>query len=121
MSRTIEVTLFNEDGDEYVAALPAIKIVCGRCDGTGKHVNPAVDGHGLSREDFDEDPDFAEDYFSGVFDVTCHECHGERVLLVVDHEQAAIECPDDYQRWCDHERELANMRAEMAAERRMGA
>lgn len=50
--------------------------ICDRCRGHGKHVNPNVDGHGLSREDFDEDPDFAENYFSGMYDVSCHDCGG---------------------------------------------
>jgi hypothetical protein len=56
--------------------------VCPRCEGRGKHVNPAIDGHGLSAEDFDQDPDFREDYFSGVYDVPCYECKGDRVVKV---------------------------------------
>lgn len=50
--------------------------ICDRCSGEGKHVNPNVDGHGLSREDFDEDPDFEEAYFAGLYDVSCSECGG---------------------------------------------
>jgi hypothetical protein len=60
--------------------VPAYFIVCGTCDGKGSHVNPSIDSHGLSREDFDEDPDFAESYFAGHYDVPCHECHGRRVV-----------------------------------------
>ena len=36
----------------------------------------------MSSEDFDEDPDFQEDYFSGLYDVTCKTCHGRNVILV---------------------------------------
>jgi hypothetical protein len=54
--------------------------VCPRCRGEGKHVNPSIDSHGLSREDFDQDPDFEEDYFSGVYDVPCYVCSGARVV-----------------------------------------
>jgi hypothetical protein len=43
-------------------------------------VNPSIDSHGLSREDFDQDPDFEEDYFSGVYDVPCYVCSGARVV-----------------------------------------
>jgi hypothetical protein len=54
--------------------------VCPRCRGEGKHVNPSIDSHGLTREDFDQDPDFEEDYFSGVYDVPCYVCSGARVV-----------------------------------------
>jgi hypothetical protein len=54
--------------------------VCPVCDGEGKTVNPNIDAHGLTREDFDEDPDFAEDYMSGRYDITCAACNGLRVI-----------------------------------------
>jgi hypothetical protein len=54
--------------------------VCPTCEGEGKHVNPSIDSHGISREEFDEDPDFEEAYFSGAYDVTCVECKGQRVV-----------------------------------------
>jgi hypothetical protein len=55
-------------------------IVCPVCNGEGKTVNPNIDAHGLTREDFDEDPDFAEDYMAGVYDITCAACNGMRVV-----------------------------------------
>jgi hypothetical protein len=55
-------------------------LVCPVCRGNGETVNPNIDCNGLTREDFDEDPDFAEDYRSGVYDITCAACHGARVL-----------------------------------------
>jgi hypothetical protein len=55
-------------------------IVCPVCDGEGTTVNPNIDANGLTREDFDEDPDFREDYMSGVYDITCAACHGKRVV-----------------------------------------
>lgn len=55
-------------------------IVCPVCDGEGTTVNPNIDAHGLTREDFAEDPDFAEDYSSGVYDITCAGCNGMRVV-----------------------------------------
>jgi hypothetical protein len=55
-------------------------IVCPVCDGEGTTVNPDIDAHGLTHEDFDEDPEFAEDYQSGLYDITCRACAGKRVV-----------------------------------------
>jgi hypothetical protein len=74
------VTYENDDGEELEVELPIEFDVCGYCSGKGSHVNPSMDGHGISKEDFDQDPDFAESYFRGDYDVQCHECHGDRVL-----------------------------------------
>lgn len=54
--------------------------VCGTCEGHGRHVDPSIDACGISREDFDNDPDFEEDYFGGRYDVSCYECDGRRVM-----------------------------------------
>lgn len=70
-------------------------VVCGTCNGRGYHTNPSIDAHGLTREDFDADPDFEAEYFGyrdadeepwaprrrfvkqgrGVYDVDCYGCH----------------------------------------------
>jgi hypothetical protein len=55
-------------------------LVCPVCNGEGKTVNPNIDAHGLTAEDFYDDPDFAEDYRSGVYDITCAACNGMRVV-----------------------------------------
>jgi hypothetical protein len=55
-------------------------IVCPVCEGEGTTVNPNIDCNGLSAEDFRDDPDFAEDYMSGVYDITCKACNGLRVI-----------------------------------------
>lgn len=68
-------------------ALPAKFEICTRCEGRGTHVNPSIDGHGISPEEFAEDPDFEEAYFEGRYDVQCYECHGERVVKVIDREK----------------------------------
>jgi hypothetical protein len=77
-------THVTRDGDELEVSLPARFEVCPTCEGKGTHVNRAIDGNGLTREDFDQDPDFAEDYFRGGYDVQCEECKGTRVVAVVD-------------------------------------
>lgn len=87
--RFMKVTGWSKCGDiEFPEMLlPAKRVVCPRCDGSGKHVNEAIDGHGLTSEDFAEDPDFAESYFSGVYDVTCETCNGNNVIDEVDEEK----------------------------------
>jgi len=55
--------------------------VCPRCRGEGSHVNPSVDGHGITAEEMDEmGPEFFEDYMGGLYDVSCERCHGLRVV-----------------------------------------
>jgi len=67
-----EAQLFVQQQDEYE--------VCPVCRGKGTTVNPSIDAHGLTREDFAEDPDFAEMYWSGGFDQPCRACDGLRVV-----------------------------------------
>ena len=103
------VTITAENGEEL--RLPAHFEVCYRCGGTGIHVNPSIDGHGLTAEDFAEDPDFAEAYMRGVYDVTCEECGGDKVVATVTVEaltpeqraawqhHLAVELDDNSERW----------------------
>jgi len=102
--------------EEVEVEVRAIFEVCGTCDGKGSHVNPSIDCGGLSREDFDEDPDFAEDYFSGRHDVTCNACRGRRVYPTIapDVDPVIVKALDD------RARDEAAYRAECAAEARMG-
>lgn len=89
--------------------------MCDLCEGKGTHVSPSVDSHGISAEEFYDDPDFAESYFSGVYDVPCAECGGRRVMWVpntndpnIKEYEEAVQSHYDYL-------------GEMEAERRMGA
>ncbi len=115
---TLSFTTTDDEGWEVDVTLPAKFEVCSRCRGTGSHVNPAVDGNGLTAEDFYEDPDFAEDYRAGVFDVSCYECGGRRVVAVVDEDRAD---PEDLRLYREYLDALADLRACEAAERRNGA
>lgn len=63
--------------------IPITLEVCHICDGEGSYVNPSVDSHGLSEDDFaDAGPDFRQDYFSGVYDIPCALCRGANVIPV---------------------------------------
>ena len=58
--------------------------ICNVCDGNGTHVNPSIDCGGLTQDDFDQDPEFAESYFSGRYDQTCSGCNGSGKVRIVD-------------------------------------
>jgi hypothetical protein len=77
---TAYVTRRNEEGEKYEHSIKCEYQICEVCQGKGSHVNPSIDCGGLSREDLDEDPDFAEMYFDGGFDVPCYGCQGKRVV-----------------------------------------
>ncbi len=87
----IERVIDGEEGWQEERELPWKWDVCPVCDGKGSHVNPSIDCGGLTGEDFAEDPDFAEDYFSGVYDQTCNECHGRTTVAVVDEARCSEE------------------------------
>lgn len=111
MSLTIELY------EDFV--LPARYEVCHRCRGTKTHVNPSIDGNGLSREDMDDFGDeFFEDYMSGVYDVICEECHGEGLLLVVDEQRCT---PEQLAEFNEYERDRYETEAIYRMERMMGA
>lgn len=112
------VTCFNGDGTRDLL-LPGKYRVCPRCDGEGKHVNPAIDANGISPQEFDEDPDFREAYFSGAYDIKCEECKGERVLpeVIFDRLPKALlkrvrdtlNAQESYRQENEHYRRLAAM------------
>jgi hypothetical protein len=104
-SDSIEVTRYNNEGEDYTVTLPTVFGVCGTCDGRGKHVNPAIDAHGISSQEFAEDPGFAEEYFSGMYDQTCNECDGRRVVPTVDVAVCNPEQLEAYKYMLDEEEE----------------
>lgn len=116
---TIKFIRENDDGDEIEDELPTKYGVCPRCDGAGSHVNPNVDGHGITAEEWERDWDdeSREGYFRGDYDVSCEECHGLRVVPCVDREACDQKLLEEYD---EHQRIEARWRAEEAHARRMG-
>jgi hypothetical protein len=54
-------------GDFRRVEVPGRFDVCGRCRGAGKHVNPSIDGNGITSDEMQElGPDFLEDYMRGA-------------------------------------------------------
>ncbi len=115
------ITLFADDtGEEFDrdVELPTKWEVCSVCKGKGKHVNPSIDAGGISAEDFLDDPDFAEAYMDGSYDITCNRCHGRTTERVIDYDGMPKELQEAYD---SQQRAEAECRAESAAERAMGA
>jgi hypothetical protein len=98
--------------------LPTKFVVCDRCEGRGKHVNPNIDGNGISAEQFAEDPDFKESYFRGDYDVQCERCNGLRVVPVVDEARCKPKLLKAYKK---QQQEEAQYQAECRMERRAEA
>lgn len=85
------------DGEEIVHELPWKWAVCDVCEGKGTHVNPSIDCGGLSREDFNDDPDFAYAYGAGLYDVPCNKCGGRTTIPVIDESRIDPELLKKYQ------------------------
>lgn len=86
---TLSIVIEDDEGEEETLTVKAAFEVCSLCNGKGTHVNPSIDAHGISHEEFDEDPDFREEYTSGTYDVQCYECAGKRVVPVPDDDVAS--------------------------------
>lgn len=106
----------DDEGEMIAVELPAKFEVCPLCNGKGSHVNPSIDAHGLTSEDFDNDPNFREDYFSGVYDQDCNECHSKRVVPV----PSDLSNKEDLVRFEKLLQDEAQYRREIAYEMKMG-
>jgi RecJ-like exonuclease len=87
----LEVQLYRLDSTEEI---PAVYEVCDVCEGKGTHVNPSIDSHGLSAEDYD---------------VSCVSCNGKRVVPMPDYSRMTPKVSKDLQDHiaeyyqCEHE------------------
>lgn len=72
--------------------------VCPVCDGEGKYVNPAVDRNGITADEFAEDPDFADAYFGGTYDMKCRACNGLRVITQQQYDDYCSTLEDQHTR-----------------------
>lgn len=91
---TIKITFEDCEGEwteqsktwEEEIELPANYEICSTCLGEGSHVNPSIDSHGITMDEWENewDDESREMYLSGGYDVTCNECKGLRVVPVID-------------------------------------
>lgn len=110
----IELTWIH-DGDEITHAFPFINEVCDRCQGFGTHLTPRIGNHAYTPEEFREsfDEEEAEQYFQrgGMYDVSCEECKGNKVIQVVDEENLSEEEKKLFEEYEEYESEMAAMDA----------
>lgn len=125
-TRTLKITIENENGEEEEISLPGKYEVCSSCLGEGTHVNPNIDGHGITAEEWEQDwDDESRDmYFSGGYDVTCYQCQGQRVTLDIDEDWINTSGTDQQKealvRYHDNLLFEADCRRQEALERAMG-
>lgn len=109
------MTMYRFDYDDIEYEVPGKFELCPRCEGAGKHDHPAFE-NGLTQSDFEEDPDFREEYLAGRYDVPCEECHGQRVVVVPDCERLS---PEEKEVLNSYQEMMAEDARERAHERRM--
>ncbi len=116
----MKIEIEQANGDFEEVEVPVKFEVCGRCDGKGSHVNPSIDGHGITSEEWngpDWDDESRETYLSGGYDVPCYDCKGLRVVEVPNFDVMSDEMKKHVEAHLDEE---ANAIAEREAERRAG-
>lgn len=109
----IQLTWTDEETEEEVTHIfPTVNEVCGRCEGFGTHLNPSIGEHAYTMEEFNEsfDDEGKEEYFKrgGIYDVTCFECKGNKVVPVVDEKHLTEEQKKLYAEYERQEEERAS-------------
>jgi hypothetical protein len=113
--------------DQIDVQFPAKWEICCACNGHGtttRHIE--CDGGGFTASEWQEacgdDPDFADDYFSGRYDRECCDCNGLGRVQVIDEEAVTGWREKVFLRALRaQQRDSAEIDAIHAAERRMGA
>jgi len=103
-------------GNQFEILLPAKRVVCPACDGTGIELRGGLKGAVLGEEQLG-DPDFMESYMGGDYDTACSECKGKNVVLELDWDSLTAKMQDRVNRAIDEQRAYE---AERAMERRLG-
>lgn len=125
-SRTT-ITIYHGRRDtELEWRFPMRWIICEACEGHGtttRHIE--CDGGGFTASEWaeacDDDPDFAEDYFSGRYDRPCDYCKGLGRVEVIDEERiTSWRDKAVYKAYCEQLEDDRDYRAMCEAERRMG-
>jgi hypothetical protein len=74
--------IYGED-NETEFEIPIKFEMCETCGGKGKHVNPSIDAHGITEDEWGQwGSEEQELYMSGGYDIECNECQGKRVIPV---------------------------------------
>lgn len=108
------ITFYDDDDNEL--QITTAKEVCPTCRGEGTHVNPSIDGNGITADEWNYEwgEEEKEMYLSGGYDVVCNHCGGKNVIDVPD------ETHPNYPAYYAYMEAEWEMQAEMEAERRAG-
>lgn len=117
MRITVLTTVTDPDGgeEETEHTIPARYAICGRCRGKGSHVNPNIDGNGITADEWngpDWDDESREMYMSGGYDVACDAGCENGKVLEPDVEHASPEVKALVALWQDQQNERARWDAE---------
>lgn len=85
-----QLTVIDDTGIEVV--IPSRFEVCPTCEGNGTLDHPAF-CNGITSEEWnseDWDEDSRAQYLGGAYDVPCHECNGDRVVLMPDYDRLTL-------------------------------
>lgn len=93
-----DLLLYDDENPEG-RALPFKWCICPRCEGNG--TSSAYLG-AITRDTFDDDPEFAEDYMAGRYDRPCDECGGSGKVKQVDTKKTP---KADLDAWQEQERD----------------
>jgi hypothetical protein len=102
--------------EEEFGPVPKHKVLCPQCRGTGR--SSLYLGSYTQSEMDEQGPDFYEEYMTGAYDRTCDTCGGDNVIDEVNEDAMSAEMLADWMGWCQ---DAWSYRAEVEAERRMGA
>lgn len=114
---TMKRWVMTAKGNQFEILLPATRIVCPYCNGSGTELGHGLKGVCISSESLD-DPDFRESYFGGDFDVACSSCKGTNVVLELDWDSLSDKMKVRVNLQMEQE---SRDFAESEGERRMGA
>tara|TARA_R100000081_G_C4797805_1_gene162056 strand:- start:156 stop:590 length:435 start_codon:yes stop_codon:yes gene_type:complete len=67
-----------------------VRSVCSHCGGTGRIVNPAIEGNGFTSSEWHEacsnDDEFERNYWNGNYDISCPKCKRGRCAKIADRD-----------------------------------
>lgn len=120
--KQVKVSFVDDETEEEIEVLfPAVELECENCSGKGTHLADSLRDAVFTAEDMREDPDFAEEYFGGGYDVQCKECGGSGKALYPDDERASKEpFKALWAKYIEWEKAESYYASEREAERRMG-